>query len=805
MSEHLFVNFYLYAKQKIFSNLRVDTSFDRDEWKEITRLSKRECGKLTEIILEKYMDKICGLGDSSFLNFFSNVMELEEDCLAVENFLKENKEKLTGIYKDTESSKLFSSFEDISVTLHKKIFENFGDVILSRGDLNEYFVVIDSNVLFDYYKRNKSYFKCLDVEDWLKIPYLEDDLKDILDDYCDSCDFKMLFSSRKWNNYDGVGYIESNFRKRIKAEKIYDINEIDSIYSNEFLNNLEIIKRRLKRKEITKNSDLYKSHFSFFANWLVKNNNIDEINKENIKEIERYFFLVVKGLSLINVKRIDGINKIALYNRVGESYDIDEKQFSLKQIQNFNVKEHKLLLKECWMNNNRDFVETYKTLVLKLMLCVGYERARYILKLDKNISTLEHLVGNVYVKDIELDENGDPILNRKIINLLFKDLERNRIELMIKDKSSELYKYFPRIFNEWDLIEANRKGKNLRMIIDFLKSDDVCVSAKYYRLNGLFKYIGCRSEIVKETLVLHDEILNRGGSTIPKVVGEKDGYTYEILDLKDMYGLTVGNRTDCCFTVKGNAFSSLKHALTNKNGRILVIKKDGELVGHSWLWRNGNVLCLDNIEVAKNINEVDFLDVYLRFSEHVLEKSSYFEGEETCLKNVVVGRTTYDKKVIGLEKYRRFKVGPSNNVFESNVEYISSLPFVEGSNLYSDAKSVQVLLKGNGDFKYYDNVGIYLDERKDVLCYSSCGEEKKKEIFNIINGLRYIKFEKEGKVKDFEVIDLGEYKEAWCNDDWYITIDKFGNEEKYALERSETIKNEMKSVLNNKIKKVVKK
>ena len=39
-------------------------------------------------------------------------------------------------------------------------------------------------------------------------------------------------------------------------------------------------------------------------------------------------------------------------------------------------------------------------------------------------------------------------------------------------------------------------------------------------------------------------------------------------------------------------------------------KKDGKLIAHSWLWRNGDLLCLDNIEVNKNVYDYNFLDVY---------------------------------------------------------------------------------------------------------------------------------------------------------------------------------------------------
>lgn len=54
---------------------------------------------------------------------------------------------------------------------------------------------------------------------------------------------------------------------------------------------------------------------------------------------------------------------------------------------------------------------------------------------------------------------------------------------------------------------------------------------------------------------------------------------------------------------------------------------------------------------------------------------------------------------------------------------------------------------------------------------------------DVINCLRYIKSEECGKVEDFELIDVKDYKSGWCNEDWYILVDKEGNVEKYICTR----------------------
>lgn len=356
------------------------------------------------------------------------------------------------------------------------------------------------------------------------------------------------------------------------------------------------------------------------------------------------------------------------------------------------------------------------------MFMVGYNHTKEILSIDDSIPTLEHLVGNVDVKNIKLNSQGNPILNDKIINTLFSN---DKIKKMLENKESELYKYFPRIFSEWELIKANQKDKTLDIIIDYLKADNISLPPKYNSLTGLFKYIGCKNSIVNETFQLHDEMLKRTESTIPKIQGNLGEYSYEVLDLQDMESLVVGNKTDCCFTVLGNGYSCLKHACTSKNGRILVIKKNNELIAHSWLWRNGDLLCLDNIELSKFINEVNFLDVYLRFADELINESFKYEGYDSCIKNVTIGYTNFDKPNEELKKYPCLISNTCDlekKDFGKRIglkrTFVDSLPSPIEEVGYTDSKNVQYLIKGNAIFNLGQSHYLYKDkevEKNKVL------------------------------------------------------------------------------------------
>lgn len=505
------------------------------------------------------------------------------------------------------------------------------------------------------------------------------------------------------------------------------------------------------------------------------------------------------------------IEEITIFNRLGQ-IDFKVEDFTVEQLENYNVKQHKQLCKKFEKNNW--YFKSYKQLILKLMLMVGFNNTRALLEINDTLPVLEHLVGNVDVKNVKLDEQHNPILNMKLMNLLFSDKDYSKMKEILSNKDNDLYKYFPRMFNEWEFIVMNNKDKSLKMIIDFLKSDEISLPPKYYRLEGLFKFIGCNNRNVDETLLLHDQMLTRVSSTIPRITGTKDEYSYEILRLDDMEALTVGNKTDCCFTVLGNGYSCLKHSLTSSNGRILVVKKGNEILAHSWIWRNGNLLCLDNIEISKKINSVDFLDIYLQVADELIKTSYQSEGIEHCIKNITIGFTNFDKQIKGIEQYPCL-ISKNCNLEDkdfgsrlgSNRQFVDVLPQPIEEVEYSDSKDVQYLIKGNGIFNLEQSYFVYQDERKDIMYYSEdkhYDEDYIKVMNEKVNALRYIKAEKDNTLDSYKAIDVEDLKEAYCNDDWYVINSANGDIETFNNSSDERSNNEINSI-SLKYEKVLKK
>lgn len=770
-----------------------------------------------DYFLDKYIDKINEFKPRELLTF----IEYIEDIDTYKKFVSSNYDKLNMAFNNIDEYDLKKYLDEIDKTKQEILISNFFENIIKKQDIKEIIYNINPYIIIELYNKNKKIFNSLTLNDWVKLcsktRTFNDDFKNILDNF-EIVNIEKLFDTQFYTFYyykedvSALKYIETKYRNNIINRGVLEeIDETTSIFSEKYLKNLSEFKVMLQNNIISKNDKRYKQHLSNFIMFLKNQNIINNIENNNFKEIEKMFYRIVKGKSITILYKLSSIEEITIFNRLGQ-IDFKVEDFTVEQLENYNVKQHKQLCKKFEKNNW--YFKSYKQLILKLMLMVGFNNTRALLEINDTLPVLEHLVGNVDVKNVKLDEQHNPILNMKLMNLLFSDKDYSKMKEILSNKDNDLYKYFPRMFNEWKVIVMNNKDKSLKMIIDFLKSDEISLPPKYYRLEGLFKFIGCNNRNVDETLLLHDQMLTRVSSTIPRITGKKDEYSYEILRLDDMEALTVGNKTDCCFTVLGNGYSCLKHSLTSSNGRILVVKKGNEILAHSWIWRNGNLLCLDNIEISKKINSVDFLDIYLQVADELIKTSYQSEGIEHCIKNITIGFTNFDKQIKGIEQYPCLIAKNCNledkdfgSRLGSNRQFVDVLPQPIEEVEYSDSKDVQYLIKGNGIFNLEQSYFVYQDERKDIMYYSEdkhYDEDYIKVMNEKVNALRYIKAEKDNTLDSYKAIDIEDLKEAYCNDDWYVINSANGDIETFNNSSDERSNNEINSI-SLKYEKVLKK
>lgn len=790
-----------------FHNRCCYDAINRHDMNNVFELQRVYNKEFMDFLLEKYIDKINEFKPRELLTFIRYI----EDIDVYRDFVCNHYDKLNTAFNNIEEYDLKEYLSETDGAKQEILISSFFENIIKKQDIKKIIYKIRPNIIIDLYNKNKEVFNTLTLNDWIKVcsksRAFNEDFKNILDTF-EIDNIEELFDTKFYVSYwhkesvSALRYIETKYRNNIKTKGVLEnIDVTTSIFSEKYLKNLSELKEMFQKNTISKSDERYKQHLSNFILFLKNQNIINNIENNNFKEIEKLFYRIVMGKSITILYELSNIEEITIFNRLGQiDFKVDD--FTVEQLENYNVKQHKQLCKK--FENSDWHFRSYKQLILKLMLMVGFNNARTLLEIDDTLPVLEHLVGNVDVKNIKLDEQCNPILNTKLMNLLFSDKDYSKIKEMLSNKDNDLYKYFPRIFSEWEMIVMNDKDKSLKIIIDFLKSDEISLPPKYYRLEGLFKFIGCSNSNVNETLLLHDQMLNRVNSTIPRIAGTKDEYSYEILRLDDMEALAIGNKTDCCFTVLGNGYSCLKHSLTSNNGRILVVKKGNEILAHSWVWRNGDLLCLDNIEISKKINSVDFFDVYLQVANELIKTSYQSEGIESCIKNITIGFTNFDKEIKGIEQYPCLIAKTCNledkdfgSRLGSNRKFVDVLPQPIEEVGYSDSKNVQYLISGNGIFNLGQSCFAYQDERKDIMYYSedeSYEEDYIKVMNKKINALRYVKSEKDNTLESYKAIDVEDLKEVYCNDDWYVISYANGDIETFNNSSDKRANSEISSI-----------
>jgi len=226
-------------------------------------------------------------------------------------------------------------------------------------------------------------------------------------------------------------------------------------------------------------------------------------------------------------------------------------------------------------------------------------------------------------------------------------------------------------------------------------------------------------------------------SSIPKIKGVFKDYTYEILNLNDPLAIVIGTLTNCCQEVFNVAQTCMEHSMLSTNGRVFVIKdKSGKIIAQSWVWRNKEVLCFDNIEVPTKILKKDksiLEDVFNIYNKASLElvkidKLIYDStNNKGYLKLVSVGIGYNDISNIltnKLEKCVSIKPRLYKSIFDNESLYVNdsitqyafysdkhSMLGLEELNLYKDDYIIKNKYTFNEeDYNIWESFKVYVDK-----------------------------------------------------------------------------------------------
>ena len=259
---------------------------------------------------------------------------------------------------------------------------------------------------------------------------------------------------------------------------------------------------------------------------------------------------------------------------------------------------------------------------------------REILECQRDFPILSPEKLSYYLGDISLEYNPD-----------FREFFLENFDEIIKSdiKLSKIATIQQR-FNEIKAIYSN-----VNLTLDLAMS---------YIDNNKYTKVNVGNEKVSQTAALMNytqqqfetlqQIYNYGKqrtfSSIPRIVSDSKielptgNYYYEMLRLDDQRAMSIGFETDCCQELGDTAEICMEHSMVDKNGRVFIVTNDkGEVVAQSWVWRNKNVLCFDNIEVPdkkmwdngiekgheddgiRNQFTDDVLDIYKMASKKLIE------------------------------------------------------------------------------------------------------------------------------------------------------------------------------------------
>ncbi len=564
--------------------------------------------------------------------------------------------------------------------------------------------------------------------------------------------------------------------KEDKSHKLFDDDYIKAILLSKIL---------MKDNEINDKNESYINLRTKYMNHLFRNLRRDNTVDDNISN--SLFYRIVKGnISFSTINDLETAKALIYLSRNPQEKDVEKveniiKDVTEKQVQTYNLKLYKKLyskIKERYKQTN-PLDENVQKLAYKMFFLCGYDKTLKMLDSETGFTTFEYMFNDLKLRNIDMNADGTPKTNEKLSNFLFGgsgNFANSNINRMLKGEIPEFDRYLSTICNDWDLIYKKLNGNiSVKRVLDLFKNQTIFLKPDEYKLEPVLRDIGTKNpKIVQKAKDWYSIMRQRQYSTIPKVQGKIDNYEYEILDLDNPLALSVGYLTRCCFLIDGLSKQSLYHSISSKNGRTFVVRKDGELIAQSWTWRNGNVLCFDNVETRGSYSYDKLLEVYQKAGERLLEVSQKSENDVESLKLVTYG-TSESKMTEPKEKLS-----------------MKNLPTMLENVNYTDAKYEQAILAGRNydDLYFGEVVARYEDPRPDILEYHNISSLNDKEIEKINIELDGIEYSKTG---DTRKTNVRKCKYVAYNKDWYIAINNGGDIEMQILPKDKRATQECKA------------
>ncbi len=269
------------------------------------------------------------------------------------------------------------------------------------------------------------------------------------------------------------------------------------------------------------------------------------------------------------------------------------------------------------------------------------------------------------------------------------------------------------------------------------------------------------------------DVLQQGDSTIPYLKGNVEDITYT-----RVYSLNELNSE----AFISSELDLTKYCLLNKNGALINVLSEQQVIGTIKLVRNGNTVYIHPFKLQKEVNINNLLN---HLADNLIATSSNsnepielvicYSDELALASNIAL-----ESSLTGILDQ------PINTCFDDYRIFI---------NHYTKEHSLKTkygyypayLLSANIPFdkyaiKTYDPKANYLRPRGKIMTISPLAS---KEEINQVNYLLYNYLEgiddSNNIIREYEEIDINKYAVIYYGDDWLITINKDNEINKYVL------------------------
>ncbi len=386
-----------------------------------------------------------------------------------------------------------------------------------------------------------------------------------------------------------------------------------------------------------------------------------KIERHNINEDSKATLLKASMCFGVFDNDMDGFNKtMQLFSDVPKTLSSQDMQrmidFIQKQISSLGD------------NPNPNMVEDYNKQLALIQQC--YEQSKegiFSLKINsqqnKNaVQTLRSIMEEANVSTILTPDKAHKLFGGFEMKYEpdFRDFILKNMNTILS--SDEYIAYISSMQKQWINIKALNSNRvlTLDLAMAFVKSNNYeNVQVGNQKLSEISSMAGYDQRSFNTLQQIYNYGKLRTFSSIPRVHTQNGEYTYEILRLDDPLAIAIGTLTDCCQELGNAAETSMAHSMVDKNGRVFVIKDEaGNIVAQSWVWRNRNVLCFDNIEIpAKAFTRAErgassrehFTDTVFALYQQA--------GEELIAKDEEEFKKLLDEGKITEEQYEALKLG----------------------------------------------------------------------------------------------------------------------------------------------------